>query len=526
MKLEIEPIDATPEKRLFLSIINDYELKNSLCELIDNAIDTWAIYGKVKPLLVDITLDVERQTIAITDNAGGVRREDLRLLISPGGSKNDPEMQSIGIFGVGSKRAVVALAEHISIKTHHEDNKTYQVDISNDWLASHEWEMPAYEIDDGPIGVTSIVMSLLRRPMTDDDVESLRIHLGKIYSNFIRRGIAISVNGEPIFPVRFDVWAFPPKNEPRSISFEVTVEDALILVEITCGLILDRDPESENYGVYFYCNERGIANEVKTRDVGYYISGEAGVPHPDASLCRAIVEITGPAKLMPWNSSKSAINFNHPVFLALRPTLLRLISHFSSLSRRLKNDWQANVFSYTSGDLIVEELEDATQSRRVHLPPLPKVNKARHDKVKAKNKTTIDKLPWTLGLLEAISAVDVIERQHLDTGQRIALLLLDSNFEIALKEFIVHNTQLFPLKIYNDEKIADLFKQRHKVIAEVRSKISIDQNLIDRANHYYSLRNKLIHERATATVTKNDVTNYRAVVEKILNLLFGLDFDC
>lgn len=33
-----------------------------------------------------------------------------------------------------------------------------------------------------------------------------------------------------------------------------------------------------------------IEKEVKTREVGYFVSNEAGVPHPDISLCRALSE--------------------------------------------------------------------------------------------------------------------------------------------------------------------------------------------------------------------------------------------
>jgi hypothetical protein len=53
-------------------------------------------------------------------------------------------------------------------------------------------------------------------------------------------------------------------------------------------------------------------------------------------------------------------------------------------------------------------------------------------------------MPWAVGLVESMAAVDVITRQGFDTKNRIALILLDSNFEIALKEFIVSRTDLFP----------------------------------------------------------------------------------
>jgi HSP90 family molecular chaperone len=68
-------------------------------------------------LSVAITLDAERQLIAVEDNAGGVKQEELRLLIAPGGSRNDPDAELIGIFGVGGKRASIALGEHVEIRT-------------------------------------------------------------------------------------------------------------------------------------------------------------------------------------------------------------------------------------------------------------------------------------------------------------------------------------------------------------------------------------------------------------------------
>ena len=52
--------------------------------------------------------------------------------------------------------------------------------------------------------------------------------------------------------------------------------------------------------------------------------------------------------------------------------------------------------------------------------------------------------------------------------------------------------------------------------------MSIPSVLLDKAKHYYGLRNKFIHERATVDVTERDIKNYRSVVQKILKLLFDL----
>jgi C4-dicarboxylate-specific signal transduction histidine kinase len=75
-------LDATPEKRIFLSIISEYDLKRSLCELIDNAIDLWTKTKNVD-LVVDIQLDERQQSITIEDNAGGIEESKLDHIVSP-----------------------------------------------------------------------------------------------------------------------------------------------------------------------------------------------------------------------------------------------------------------------------------------------------------------------------------------------------------------------------------------------------------------------------------------------------------
>lgn len=41
MKQQVDTLVAIPSKRLFLSIIADYDLNSSICELVDNAFDVW-----------------------------------------------------------------------------------------------------------------------------------------------------------------------------------------------------------------------------------------------------------------------------------------------------------------------------------------------------------------------------------------------------------------------------------------------------------------------------------------------------
>jgi sensor histidine kinase regulating citrate/malate metabolism len=134
MKKEIAILDATPSKRLFLSIIADYDLNRSICELIDNGLDVWVRGGRTTEIAIKIVIDQGQQTIAVEDNAGGIPETELRYIVGPGQTGTSPTDETIGIFGVGTKRAVVALAQDIKIKTRYGNKRTFEVDFDDEWL--------------------------------------------------------------------------------------------------------------------------------------------------------------------------------------------------------------------------------------------------------------------------------------------------------------------------------------------------------------------------------------------------------
>jgi hypothetical protein len=203
-------LDGTPDKRLFWSIISDYNIPTALCELVDNAVDRWWQSKDEHPLAVSLSLDADRQLISVEDNAGGVSPGDLRYLVAPGGSNNDPCAEMIGVFGVGSKRAAMALAESVAIRTRHGTGPTFQVEITKEWAETDDWEMPYYEVSSGPEGVTAVSMSSLRKQLTPAIVDGLTAHLGSTYSTFLMSGgFTLRVNGGPVSAIGFDTWAYP-----------------------------------------------------------------------------------------------------------------------------------------------------------------------------------------------------------------------------------------------------------------------------------------------------------------------------
>ncbi len=520
-------IDGTPEKHIFRGMIADYNLQTGLCELLDNALDFWVANKRKAKLKIDIELDVPRQVIRVRDNAGGLKESDLRLLVAPGASRQIVTENLIGIFGVGGKRAGIALGELVEIRTRYKKGQSHKIQIDDEWLQKESWDIEYTECAAIGSGCTIVEISKLRQPFTQPEVERIRARLGETYGRFIGSNCEMALNGEPVAGKSFEVWSYPPDYVPRTLSFTIKPDgERELSVTMEAGLIGDRDAEAENYGVYMYCNDRLIVKEMRERDVGYYVTGEAGVPHPDASLCRVIVTLVGNAELMPWNSSKSDVNIAHPSFTQLRSNVIALVTYYSKLSRRLKNSWDEDVFAHQAGEMEEIDPTEVVAGNKLILPKLPRGRRVSYlEQARQLNARKMETDQVTIGLVDAMIMVESLSRVKVETRNRAALILLDSNFEIALKEFIVTNKTAFPPSVYTDRHLKGILSQRTTVVKEVQAKVpKFIPTMVAQADFFYGLRNKLIHERTTIPINDRQVADYRKLVENVLKLLFGLRF--
>lgn len=522
MKKDVGTINAIPSKRLFLSIIADYDLNRSICELIDNALDIWVKDGKSGLLRIQIDFDKNQQTLCISDNAGGVKKDDLSVIVGPGQTTNQPTDEVIGIFGVGAKRAVVALAQDIKITTRHGKDKTYLVEFDDSWLRTDdEWILNLFEVDEIAEGTTIIELQKLRMGITDDAISQLKKHLKATYARFLNnKKVTIKLGADTIEPIFFENWAYPPSYEPRKYYGDLMTEDGeIVKVEVLAGLTMESSPAGGEYGVYFYCNDRLIARGLKNYEVGF-IKGLAGQPHPSISLTRVIVSLKGKVQLMPWNSSKSGIDTKHIIFVALHNWLVQVVKDYASLSRRFEGDWPENVFKYPTGNIVDVKISNFPMARKSYLPPLPKSKPRYSDLVEQENRIIAKEKPWTRGIYESIIAVDLIYNKKWEQKNRICLMLLDSTLEIAFKEFLVNDSG----ENYGDDKLQKIFSHRSNVQKEVQNHSNFDTKIWKKIDYYYRLRNKLVHERTTVGIDDRQIEDYREVVQEMLTTLFNLKF--
>jgi len=521
LKQDVGIINAIPSKRIYRSIIADYDLPKAICELIDNAVDQWVLNGKETSLVVSVDLNCDQQTIRVCDNACGVEKEKLPFIVGPGQTGNDPNEQIIGIFGVGTKRAVVALSQDIRITTRYTDQDTYRLEYDDRWLMSESWELPLYQVDPIEESTTIIDLHRLRFKVTKDSINQLRKHVGETYAKYLaNKNFTIMICDEIINPIRFDNWAYPPGFEPREYYGDIVTPDGDdVHVSVTAGLSIESSPIGE-YGIYVYCNDRLIVKELKDFEVGF-ISGIAGQPHPSISLIKIMISLEGEAQSMPWNSSKSGISYQHPVFVAMQEWLLRIVKDWASLSRRLESHWQDEVFPYKEGKIIKKEIWNFPRARSSYLPTLPKTKLRYIDKIKQLNRKIAKDKPWVKGLYEGIIAYNILDKKKFEQGNRIMLILLDSTIEIAFKEYLVNESDEY----YSNSRLNTLFSSRNKLLKLMESTYGINKTELNKVRYYHEIRNKLIHERASISISDEDLKDYREVVEKILHQLYDLNFD-
>jgi hypothetical protein len=192
------------------------------------------------------------------------------------------------------------------------------------------------------------------------------------------------------------------------------------------------------------------------------------------------------------------------------------VKDYATLSRVWVGDWPAKVFRHKSGEMKEVQIDDFPAARKSYLLPPPKTRPRYGDVVQEKNKGLGKKKPWVRGLYEGIIAVDLISKQRLEQRNRIALIVLDSTLEIAFKEYLVNESG----KGYSDSKLFEIFKNRYTVQDEVKKYVRIAASTWSKVQHYYLLRNKLVHERVTVGVSDEQVSDYRELVESVLQRLF------
>ncbi|MEZ4964586.1 MAG: ATP-binding protein [Saprospiraceae bacterium] len=217
-------VHATPTKKFFVSsLTRDIEIKDAILDLLDNCIDGVVRSKDIRTLdgehiyegfQADIKLNANE--FEIHDNCGGIPIDiatNEAFKFGRSNPKRDAELETVGMYGIGMKRAVFKMGSHIIVESQNKGTR-YQVEITPDWLANDDvWMLTLEEQDSlGPKkNGTSIIVNKLHEDISDSFSErrgfakDLRNEIGQIFALIIKKGFKVTVNGIIVTPVSFDL---------------------------------------------------------------------------------------------------------------------------------------------------------------------------------------------------------------------------------------------------------------------------------------------------------------------------------
>jgi hypothetical protein len=511
-------IDVTPDKRIIQSIASDIDLKKGILELVDNAIDEWRLRGN-PTLKVELTLNVNDKSLTYSDNAGGIKESNLNMILQPGGTTRKSEEVSIGEFGIGSKRAIVALSRDAEVISRFESADTFKIVVDDSWASSDSWKIPKYRTAQIEPGSTRIVFRSSKFDFNLEILREVKRLLAETYCFVLSKRFTLRVNKQGVKPNAFKDWAFPRHGRhPRTYKTFISVDGRRVNVAATIGLMRESSQTGE-YGFDFFCNDRMILKNYKGPEIGF-TTGILGYPHAAIAWFKGIVRITGANADMPWNSTKSGLDFSNPIVQPLKDKLVTLAKPYVQLSRRLAGDSKKQIAAFPAGHI---ETVNLTSQEELALSPddvpqLPPGKRSQADALLSQNRAQIKKFPWTRALVENIYVVDLILRKFkLENKNRFALILLDTCLEVAFRDYLF---RVSGLKFTRDQR-KELI-QRKNLQAAVSDNSKLPKEIWKSVDFFYELRNSLYHEVACPEITDSDIDNFRKLVATVLHSLHGI----
>lgn len=345
--------DANPTKAFFVRMITrDITLEDCIFDLIDNSIDgAWELSGGHPMNLGDatdlsqfkISIEIQSDSFTIQDNCGGISLDDAVDYAFTFGRKEDAgtENYSIGVYGIGMKRAVFKLGADINIQsTFLDDGKrsSFCVPIRvNDWLVSENehWDFDIETSEDLPqpgvrIFVSDLTDVAKRSFESPRFIQNLRRLISRDYALHLHRGLTIEVQGKAVLG-----WAIELRQggdfSPMRATFTERIQGEDVYVELLAGMAAsppDSTEPSEDFdeslnrsGWYVVCNGRIVLAADKTATTGW---GTEGWPqwHPQYSGFMGIIVFSSRrADLLPLTTTKRSVDETSAIFRQFRPKM-------------------------------------------------------------------------------------------------------------------------------------------------------------------------------------------------------------
>ena len=409
--LETNNLNGAPTKRFFVSMLpRDIELDDAILDLVDNSVDGAMrqrrdCLEEMRPFegfSCDLTLEPGR--FALHDNCGGIPNTHLDAAFRLGRPmiELDENLPTIGMYGIGMKRAIFKMAYHAEVISRSAD-RAVEVKYDKQWLdpESDNWELPFREIEStSKVGVSIAIPELqvdtAKRFGSRDFLDRLREKLGQHFAYIMGRGFSITLNNEPVVP---ETVRLILSDIIKPFDYSAVVDRVKIRVTIGLYRNLTRqaeleaatdpegvDPEeraADEAGITVICNDRVIVMSNRTTITGWGV-GSTPRYHPQFRAITGLITFNcDDASRLPISTTKRDLDTDSETFRPARNAAMEGIVWFVNFTNRWKGieemtDMmlsQTNRVDARSVSLAVEEGKKVRRSKyeeeKKYLPELP-----------------------------------------------------------------------------------------------------------------------------------------------------------
>lgn len=364
---KLKKVKAAPAKKFFVDmLIKDIELQDAIIDLLDNSVDGAMRLAEKKPIKnaskpyagCKAWITLERDRFEILDNCGGIPvqlAEEYAFRMGRADSARDKDLPTVGVYGIGMKRAVFKLGRQIDISSQTSD-EGFHVSITSKWLNDDgDWELPLSLDDEAlsnpgtKIEVTSLRDGIPRLFADETDfVETLRTSISSYYAYIIEKGFEVYVNKKLIVPVQIELLAVDDglKSGIKPFVYETVLNG--VTVELAVGLYrplpqdeeedeaLNGRPTTERAGWTIVCNDRVVLFADKTRVTGW---GEATVPQYHTqfvSIAGTVIFKSNDAIKLPITTTKRGIDGNSELYLSVKDYMREGLKLFTDFTNKWK----------------------------------------------------------------------------------------------------------------------------------------------------------------------------------------------
>ena len=409
--------DATPTKDFFVRMITrDISLEDCLLDLIDNCLDgarrTRTAENGGGAVIDDYNgfhaaLYIGSEKFRIQDNCGGISIDnaiDYAFHFGRRTDISDEEDYTIGLYGIGMKRAILKVGKSISIHSS-TANEAFVCTIDVDkWLDHDLWEFDMDDADliDGTgtiITIAHLNVGVAEEFSDNAFINKLSRMIARDYALFLNKDFSISLNDNAL-----EGYGYSVKESKEFKSYRSSYDDGNVHVEIIAGmsapppndLTPTERPETGYFGWFVVCNDRVVLPADKTDRTVWGDEGFNRWHYQYNGFMGMVLFHSSDPSLLPWTTTKRDVDESSPLYrravnnmkIATRPWIEYTNQRKADLERAHREE-------RTAASVSLFKVEESSSLKVPTVPERPRVQVA--NILYQKSVTEVNKVRKALG---------------------------------------------------------------------------------------------------------------------------------